>query len=54
MAKGDTAQRAHTEGQKAANNGEPKNEGWRSLRSDSHNEGFEKGHDSVTEQKNDK
>ena len=51
MAKGDTAQKAHTEGQKAANNDEPRNRGWESLRSDSANEGFHKGHDSVTEKK---
>ena len=54
MAKGDTAQRAHTEGQIAANKEEPRNRGWESFRSDSANEGFHKGHDSVTEQQKNK
>lgn len=51
MAKGDTKQRAHTEGQKAAEKGEPRNRGWESFRSDDANEGFHQGHDSVTDRK---
>jgi hypothetical protein len=54
MAKGDTHQKAHSEGQDAANKGEPRNRGGESGRSDAANEGFHQGHDSVTEQKKDK
>jgi len=49
MAKGDTAQREHEKGQKAANEGEPRNRGWESLRSDTANKSFKEGHDSVTQ-----
>ena len=51
MANGGSKQRGHTDGQDAANKGEPRNPGWESGRSDDYNEGFHEGHDSVTEQK---
>jgi hypothetical protein len=54
MAKGDTSQKGNTDGQNAANKGEPRNPGLESFRSDAYNDGFHKGHDSVTEQKKDK
>jgi hypothetical protein len=51
MAKGDTSQKANTQGQNDANEGKPRNEGWESIRSDDHNKSRHAGYDSVTEKK---
>ncbi|MEA2874652.1 MAG: hypothetical protein QOH67_4956 [Hyphomicrobiales bacterium] len=54
MAKGDTAQRAHREGQRAAKEGKPRNRGFESFRSDAANKGYRAGHDNVRKGKRDK